>query len=161
MDSYRRLREFVLATDPERWPQRCEEALVLLRTRATDGDAGYAGNAWNAGEVYLRVLLSEDRDEAAWETLDRVRCKEPTRLAVAGRRAATHPAEALTIYLPVVEKAIARASTADYERAADLLVTLRDVFHRAGRDHDAEVARIKAAHSRKRNFMAALRQRGL
>jgi hypothetical protein len=161
VDSYRRLREFILATDPERWPQRREEALVLLRTRATDGDAGYAGNAWNAGEVYLRVLLSEDRDEAAWEILDQVRCEESTLLAVARRRAATHPAEALKIYLPAVEKAIARASTADYERAADLLVTLRDVFHRAGRDHDAEVARVKAAHSRKRNFMAALRQRGL
>lgn len=161
VDSYRRLREFILDTDPRRWPQRREEALVLLRTRATSGDAGYAGTAWNAGEVYLRVLLSEDRDEAAWEILDQVRCEEPTRLAVARRRAATHPAEALKILLPAVESAIARSSTADYERAADLLVTLRDVFRRAGADHGAEVARLKAAHSRKRNFMAALRQRGL
>jgi hypothetical protein len=156
--SYQRLREFILATDPQRWPQRCEEALDLLRTRATSGDAG---SAWNAGEVYLRVLLSEDRDEAAWEMLAQVRCEESTRLAVADRRAATYPAEALKIYLPAVEKAVARANTADYERAADLLVTLRDVCRRAGRDHGAEVARLKAAHSRKRNFMAALRQRGL
>ena len=159
--SYQRLREFILDTDPQRWPQRREEALDLLRTRATGGDAGYAGSAWNAGEVYLRVLLSEDRDEAAWEMLDQVSCEESTRLAVAGRRAATHPAEALKIYLPAVEKAVARASTADYEQAAELLVTLRDVCQRAGRDHDAEVGRLKAAHSRKRNFMAALRQRGL
>ena len=159
--SYQRMREFILATDPRRWPQRCEEALDLLRTRAISGDAGYAGNAWNAGEVYLRVLLSEDRDEAAWEMLDQVRCEESTRLAVADRRAATCPAEALKIYLPAVEKAVARANAADYERAADLLVTLRDVCQRAGRDHGAEVARLKAAHSRKRNFMAALRQRGL
>ncbi|MFC7274141.1 SWIM zinc finger domain-containing protein [Paractinoplanes rhizophilus] len=156
--SYQRLREFVLATDPQRWPQRREEALGLLRTRATGGDAG---NAWNAGEVYLRVLLSEDRDEAAWEMLGQVRCEESTRLAVAGRRAVTHPAEALKIYLPAVETAVARANTADYEQAADLLVTLRDICQRAGTDHAAEVTRLKAAHSRKRNFMAALRQRGL
>ena len=158
---YQRLREFILANDPRRWPQRREEALDLLRTRATSGDAGYAGGAWNAGEVYLRVLLSEDRDEAAWEMLDQVRCEESTRLAVADRRAATHPAEALKVYLPAVETAAARANTADYERAADLLVTLRGVCQRAGRDYGAEVARLKAAHSRKRNFMAALRQRGL
>jgi uncharacterized Zn finger protein len=156
--SYQRLREFILSTDPRRWPQRCEEALDLLRTRATSGGAG---NAWNAGEVYLRVLLSEDRDEAAWEMLDQVRCEESTRLAVAGRRAATHPAEALKIYLPALENAVARANNADYEWAADLLVTLKDVFRRSGEDHGAEVARLKAAHSRKRNFMAALRQRGL
>lgn len=159
--SYQRLREFMLDTDPQRWPQRREEALDLLRTRATSGDAGYAGSAWNAGEVYLRVLLFEDRDEAAWEILDQVRCEESTRLAVADRRAATHPAEALRIYLPAVENAVARANTTDYERAAELLVTMRDVCQRAGRDHGVEVGRLKAAHSRKRNFMAALRQRGL
>jgi hypothetical protein len=158
---YQRLREFVLANDPQRWPQRRGEALDLLRTRATSGDAGYAGGAWDAGEVYLRVLLSEDRDEAAWEMLDQVRCEESTRLAVADRRAATHPGEALKVYLPAVEKAVARANTAGYERAADLLVTLRDVCQRAGMDYGAEVARLKAAHSRKRNFMAALHQRGL
>mgnify|MGYP006205225023 CR=1 FL=1 len=45
--------------------------------------------------------------------------------------------------------------------ADDLLVTLRGVFARAGQDFEAEVARLKAAHSRKRNFLAALRQRGL
>jgi hypothetical protein len=67
----------------------------------------------------------------------------------------------LKIYLPAVEKAVARASTADYEWAADLLVTLKDVCQRADRDHGVEVARLKAAHSRKRNFVAALRQRGL
>ncbi|SDS11189.1 SWIM zinc finger family protein [Actinoplanes derwentensis] len=156
--SYQRLREFILAEYPQRWPQRCEEALDLLRTRATSGGAG---NTWNAGEVYVRVLLSEDRDEAAWEMLDQVRCEESTRLAVASRRAATHPDEALKIYLPAVENAIARATNADYERAADLLVTVRDMCHRAGTDHGAEVARLKADHSRKRNFMTALCQRGL
>ena len=90
-----------------------------------------------------------------------VYCEESTRLAVADRRAATHPAEALKIYLPAIEQAVARANTADYERAANLLVTLRGVCQRADRDYGAEVARLKAAHSRKRNFMAALRQRGL
>lgn len=158
IDSYRQLREFVLVTDPQRWPQRREDALVLLRDRATGSDAG---KNWNAGETYLRVLLSEDRDEAAWKALNQVRCEESTRLAVAHRRAATHPAEALKIYLPAIEKAVARAATADYERAADMLVTVRDVCRRAGIDHGAEVARLKAAHSRRRNFMAALRRRGL
>lgn len=61
MGSHQRLREFGLSTDPRRWPQRCQEALDLLRTRATRGDAG---NAWNVGEIYLCVLLSDDREMA-------------------------------------------------------------------------------------------------
>lgn len=54
-----------------------------------------------------------------------------------------------------------QTNTMGYERAADLLVTLRGVFARAGRDFEAEVGRLKAVHSRKRNFLGALRRRGL
>lgn len=152
---YEKLREAMLATDPQGWPQRREEALELLRSQAEDS------KAWNAGTTYLRVLLAEDRDETAWEAMGRTQCDGATRMAVVGRRANTHPGEALDIYLPMIEQGVARANAVDYEQAADLLVTLKGVFQRAGRDFDQEVTRLKTAHSRKRNFVAALRQRGL
>ena len=127
----------------------------MLRSRAE------SATVWNAGNVYLRVLLLEDRDEAAWEAMERTQCDGPTKMAITERRAKTHPAEALDIYLPIIEQSVARTNAAEYHYAADLLVTLKGVFQRAGRDFDREVARLKATHSRKRNFVAALRQRGL
>nr|MDT0663480.1 SWIM zinc finger family protein [Micromonospora sp. DSM 115978] len=154
-ETYRALREAILATDPERWPEQREQAWSLLRRRADDA------SAWGAGNVYVRVLLEEDEDEAAWEAISRYRCDPQTRLSVTDRRSATHPAEALTTYLPTIEEAVAQGSGSGYERAADLLVTLRGVFARAGQDFEAEVARLKATYSRKRNFLAALRERGL
>ncbi|WP_432973615.1 SWIM zinc finger family protein [Dactylosporangium sp. CA-233914] len=155
VETYRVLRAAILAADPGRWPEQREQAWSLLRHRADDS------SLWSAGDVYVRVLLLEDEDEAAWEAVGRYRCDQQTRLAVTDRRSATHPAEALAIYLPIIETAVAQTNTMGYEQAADLLVTLRGVFARAGRDFEAEMARLKAVHSRKRNFLGALRQRGL
>ncbi|MDG4828135.1 SWIM zinc finger family protein [Solwaraspora sp. WMMD1047] len=155
VETYRALREAILAADSGRWPHEREQAWSLLRRRADDA------TLWGSGNVYVRVLLLEDEDEAAWEAISRYRCDPQTRLSVTHRRSATHPAEALTIYLPIIEEAVAQGSGAGYERAADLLVTLRGVFARAGQDFEAEVVRLKSTHSRKRNFLAALRQRGL
>ncbi|MET7419395.1 DUF6880 family protein [Dactylosporangium sp. NPDC005555] len=155
VETYLGLREVILAADPGRWPEQRAEAWSLLRRRAEDA------SLWGAGNAYVRVLLLEDEDEAAWQAIGRYRCDPQTQLAVTDRRSATHPAEALAIYLPIIEAAVAQTSTTGYERAADLLVTLSGVFARAGRDFEAEVARLKAVHSRKRNFLSALRQRGL
>jgi hypothetical protein len=155
VETYRALREVILAADPGRWQEQREQAWSLLRRRADDT------SLWSAGDVYVRVLLLEDEDDAAWEAIGRYRCDPQTRLAATDRRSATHPAEALAIYLPIIDTAVAQTNTMGYERAADLLVTLRGVFARAGRDFETEVARLKAVHSRKRNFLGALNQRGL
>lgn len=155
LETYQALREAILAADPGRWAEQREQAWSLLRRRADDA------SLWSAGDVYVRALLLEDEDEAAWGAIGRYRCDPQTRLAAADRRSATHPAEALAIYLPTIEEAVAQTSVTGYERAADLLVTHRGVFGRAGRDFEAEVARLKAVHSRKRNFVRALHQRGL
>ncbi|MCI2423358.1 hypothetical protein MOQ72_38660 [Saccharopolyspora sp. K220] len=153
-DTYRQWRE--AAERVGRWQHLREQAHRVLRERAE-------ARAFRAAETLARILLAEGDIEASWQVVQRYRCDESTRLAVADRRAETHPADAIAIYRPVVDTAIAETNKHSYQRAAQLLTTLRDLHSRIGTESDfeADVRSLKDAHRRKRSLLAILADQGL
>jgi uncharacterized Zn finger protein len=151
-EAYRALKA-VAGTGPD-WPRLRDRAIALLRDRA---DA----RTWYAADTLAEVLLVEDEVDQAWTVIGRYHCDERVRLAVTRRRADTHPADAIGVYRPMVDAAVALTNNRGYEQAAGLLVTLRELYARTGGDFAAELQRLKEAHRRKRNFLAELARNGL
>ncbi|MEV6231049.1 hypothetical protein AB0L88_24610 [Saccharopolyspora shandongensis] len=138
------------------WPQLRERAHRILRERIESGSSFAAG-------TLARILLEEGDIDAAWQVVQLHHCDEPTRLAVADRRAETHPADVIDIYRPLVDTAIAVGNRDGYARAARLLTTLQGLHSRtgAGAAFRADVAGLKETHRRKRALLAILAEHGL
>ncbi|HET8661800.1 MAG TPA: SWIM zinc finger family protein [Micromonosporaceae bacterium] len=151
--SYRALR--AAAGRTAQWPALRTRALDLLRRQAR-GQAD-----WSAADTLARVLLDEDEVTEAWQVTQDHHCTEPVRLAVTARRAQTHPADAIAVYRPMVATAIQQTNNAGYERAAQLLLTMRPLFARTGEDFSDYVAQLREANRRKRNLIAELSRNGL
>lgn len=149
---YQALREVARATPA--WPTIREKALDLLRERA-------GGQNWHAADVLTAVLLDEEEIDEAWQVTKTHRCGEVARLAVTARRAETHPTDAIAVYRPLVEAAIAQTNKRGYARAAQLLLTMRPLFMRARKDFTGYVTTLKDANYRKFTFLAELDRVGL
>ncbi|MGW3473189.1 tetratricopeptide repeat protein [Saccharopolyspora sp. NPDC000995] len=139
-----------------KWPQLREQAHRILRERTERGASFAAG-------TLARILLEEDDVDAAWQVVQQRHCDEPTRLAVADRRAEKYPADVIDIYRPLVDTTIAVGNRNGYTRAAQLLTTLRGLHSRIGDGaaFQADVQGLKEAHRRKRAFLAILADHGL
>jgi uncharacterized Zn finger protein len=149
---YQALRDVARVTP--QWPTIRERALCLLRERATR-------QSWYGVDTLVAVLLDEGEIDEAWQVTKIHRCDDQVRLAATARRAETHPADAIAAYRPLVEAAVAQTNNHGYERAAQLLLTMRPLFARTGEDFTGYVTALKEANRRKRNFLAKLHQNGL
>jgi uncharacterized Zn finger protein len=127
---------------------------ALLRERAEN-------RAWYAADTLASVLLDEGEVTQAWRVTQKYPCTEAVALAVATRRAETHPADAIKVYRPLVTAAIALTNNHGYARAAQLLLTMRPMFARTGTDFAAYLAELKETNHRKRNLLAGLARNGL
>jgi uncharacterized Zn finger protein len=78
-----------------------------------------------------------------------------------GRRAETHPADAVPVFARRVEDLIDRKNKSGYADAARLLKDLRDLHRRAGTDFTGYLADLKEVHRRKTTFLAELTRAGL
>jgi hypothetical protein len=106
----------------------------------------------------------EGESGEAWQVANLRRCEESTMVAAAKARAVTHPADAIPVYRSLLEDALrfnSRDRNRAYERAADLLLVLRDLTVRSTGSFAADLAAFKRTHGRKTNLMAALARRGL
>ncbi|MEV0089881.1 hypothetical protein [Saccharopolyspora sp. NPDC050642] len=138
------------------WPQLRERAHQILRERIEDGSSFAAG-------TLARILLEEGDIDAAWQIVQRYRCDEPTRLAVADRRAETHPADVIAIYQPLVDAAIAVANREGLRTCRPAVDHSAGPASRIGADEafQADVRELKDVHRRKRAFLATLAEHGL
>jgi hypothetical protein len=152
--TYRALRATTLAAG--RWPETRDQALEVLRARAA-GEGGYA----NA--ILVRVLLDEQRHDEAWTAALERGCTDELWLALAERRAVSHPGDAIGVYCRLVEAAVGRGTKDAYREAAALAERIRRLHQRADMPEafSSWLDRLKARHKRKRNLMAELSQRGL
>jgi uncharacterized Zn finger protein len=151
--AYRALRD--VAEKTPRWPEIRAGAFALLRKRAES-------RIPFAATTLARLLLDEGEVAEAWEVVQRHGCNDPaTRVAIAERRGETHPGDAISVLRPLVDPAIRQTNNSGYEQAAALLATLRGLYARTGDDFATEIGRLKEAHRRKRNFLAALARHGL
>jgi len=135
------------------WPGERRDALAYLVEAASK----------DRGDALVRVLLHEDDVAAAWHAAGQHGCRPATWMALAERRAATHPADAIPHYQRAVAEAVEGRRKEAYARAADHIASLRGLHSRAGTldDFAAYLDRTVAAHRAKRNFVTELARRGL
>ena len=69
--------------------------------------------------------------------------------------------DAIAVYRPLAEAAIAQTNNHGYERATQLLLMMRPLFAHTGEDFTDYVTALKETNRRKRNFLAELRRNGL
>lgn len=148
------------------WPAWRRRAIDALRAHADErhreADRGRRGTGARPDYSELvRVLLSEDLVDQAWEAAEEGECFEALRFELARRREGSHPAEAIPHYRRHIEESLAHGR---YDEAVRHLLRLRDVWQRAAGhpyEYAAFLAELRATHSRKRNFQKLLAAAGL
>lgn len=125
-------------------------------------DARPERGGWYGGPVLIDALLDDGDLDAAWqEAAGRADDRQWERLADLSRE--THPAEALTVYLRLVERLKEPTGDRAYERLARLLLGARDC-HRALGTEDAFtacLAGLRTELKRRRKLMTILDRYGL
>ena len=108
--------------------------------------------------VLVNVLLWEGDVHAAWDAAYDGGCVEGVWLAVARQRAQEHPRDAIPVFSRQVEAAVEVTKRDGYERAVSLLTEVSGCYERVGASAEfADYVRsLRAAHRRKRTFIAAL-----
>lgn len=143
---------------PEReWPQVREQALaVLRRSAARRRRPSHRG-------TLVEVLLEEGNAQEAWEAAVEHGCDDGRWLRVAAPREASHPQDALEVYLPRVAEKVRPTNPALYPEAAELARKVYRLYERLGRPEEgrAFVDGLRTEHRRKRRFMAELDRVGL
>ncbi len=133
------------------WPTSRTDALYVLAAR-------------NRG-AYVDVLLAEGDIEPAWlvVTTGAEWNVGPERLAqVAAAREKTHPADALSVYLGLVETTLKEADTRMYGRGVKLLKSAKRAAVAAGStaDLDAYVASLRERYRRRPSLIEKLDKAG-
>lgn len=108
--------------------------------------------------VLVNVLLWEGDVQAAWEAAHNGGCMEGVWLALARQRAQEHPRDAIPVFSRQIEASVEMTKRDGYEQAVRLLTEVSGYYERVGASAEfADYVRsLRAAHRRKRNFIAAL-----
>jgi uncharacterized Zn finger protein len=106
----------------------------------------------------VRILLWEGDVEAAWREAKDGGCSNDLWLELAARREQDHPADSLYVYEARIEPLIQRTNNAVYQEAYELLVKVRALMQRLGREQefDEYLELLRIEYKRKRNFMKLL-----
>jgi len=161
VEGYRLLREYAEADDSwALWRDRSLDQLRQQPPLATPPPRtkGYVWPGPMGHSVLVKVLLWEGDVQAAWEAAHHGGCVEGVWLDLARQRAQHHPRDAIPVLCRHVETAVDVAKRGGYEQAVNLLTEVSECYERAGAP--AEFAdymqNLRAAHRRKRTFIAAL-----
>jgi hypothetical protein len=123
-----------------------EQAMTVLRERAAGGEP-------DAADPLVTILIAIDEIDQAWAAAQQFGCSDACMFLLARNRAKRHPADAIPVYAREVDNAIARKDHYGYEKAVELLVSLREIHQRAGSDFDAYLDQVKSTHRRKSALM--------
>ncbi|MGH3885362.1 MAG: DUF6880 family protein [Pseudonocardiaceae bacterium] len=162
VEGYQRVREYGEADGSwGRWRERALDELRKQPPLATTPPPPTKGHHWPrpiGHSILVNVLLGEGDVHAAWEAAHDGGCVEGVWLTLARQRAQQHPRDAIPVLCRQVEAAVEVAKRDGYEQAVSLLKEASECYERV--DASAEFAdymrSLRAAHRRKRNFIAAL-----
>ncbi|MGK5497865.1 SWIM zinc finger family protein [Streptomyces sp. URMC 125] len=153
--AYRQLRSAARAAD-------CWESERAAALAALDEDARRERGGRYGGPVLIDALLDDGDLDAAWrEAADRADDRQWERLADMSRE--IRPAEALGVYLRLVERSKEPTGDRAYEHLAGLLLAARDC-HRALGTEDAftvYLGGLRTELGRRRKLMSILDRHGL
>jgi uncharacterized Zn finger protein len=140
--------------------QQVEQA--THQSRRQSSDRGAFQNSMNDSLLVEIFLWEGDRDQA-WEAAQVGKCLPKQWLRLADLRAADHPEDALSVYLPRIEPLIQQTNHDAYLRAVDLLIKAQTLMKRLNREAEFEAlrSRLTTEYKRKRNFIKLLIDRGL
>lgn len=141
------------------WPAWRERALGGLREEAEGLRArqrALGGARMDAHAQLVRVFLWEEDGEAAWPEAVEGGCPGELWLKLAEMRAATHPADALQVYLRHVDAVLVTTGDRAYSEAVRVLPRIRDIMQHVGEDFGGYVAGLREAHKRRRKLVEML-----
>uniref|UniRef100_A0AAU2UYZ6 SWIM zinc finger family protein n=1 Tax=Streptomyces sp. NBC_00003 TaxID=2903608 RepID=A0AAU2UYZ6_9ACTN len=138
------------------WKAEREAALEALRT-----DARGQRSSWY-GPVLVDALLDDGDMDAAWQAAQGC-ADERQWLTLADRSQDTRPADALAVYLRLIEPLKKKTGDRTYQQLARLLLAARTCHQHLGTEGEfaACLTTLRADQKRKRNLMKALDQHGL
>ncbi len=153
--AYQQLRAVARAADC--WESERQAALAVLRE-----DARRERGGWYSGPVLIDALLDDGDLDAAWrEASGRADDRQWQWLADLSRE--TRPADALVVYLRLLEPLKEPTGDRVYERMAQLLRNARDCHQALGTEAEftAHLADLRAELKRRRKLMTILDRHGL
>jgi uncharacterized Zn finger protein len=136
-----------------------ERAGTLAETsdRAMAHLRGSAARGGHYADPLVGILLSIGDVDGMWAAANEFRCSFACLVTAAERRGETHPADAISVYVRLVDEAIDRKNKSGYTQAVKTIEVLRRLHQRAGTgDFDSYLAAIRESHRRKTAFMAEL-----
>jgi uncharacterized Zn finger protein len=143
------------------WERWREKALALLRqdiaNRKKESKSGYLMFTVDNSEL-VAILLWEGNVKEAWREAKEGGCSDSLWLDLAARRERSHPEDSLTVYQERIESLVNQTNNKAYEEAYKLLLRVRELMHRQGRQDEFKeyVELIRLEYKRKRNFMKLL-----
>ncbi|RCH68955.1 hypothetical protein DT019_09985 [Streptomyces sp. SDr-06] len=139
------------------WKAEREAALEVLRAEAGEPRRGGYG-----GPVLVDALLDDGDLDAAWQAAQG-RADDRQWLTLADRSKDTRPADALAVYLRLIEPLRQRTGDRTYQQVARLLLAARECHQLLGTQaqFDAYLATLRADQKRKRNLIKTLDEQGL
>ncbi len=177
LDSYQRLKAHAVKAGA--WSAWRSKALDCLRGADTPGpdgapnlvgmgDAAGLGSwrtrsfvGWPVGRSRIvEALLWEGDADRAWHEAVAGGCSTRLWMQLAAVRAVDHPGDALPVYVRQVERLIDQKNRRGYEEAVELMLVVRELTARLGRDDEFSeyLATLRSEHKRKRSLMTLLDQ---
>jgi uncharacterized Zn finger protein len=157
--NYQALRE--AATSSGLWDAERATALDLLRKDAAVPRPTWSPWAWG-GPVLIDALIDDGDLEAAW-TAAQDTASEAQWIRLANASVTDRPADALAVYLNVIERLTQNTGDAIYRQIAAHLLAARACHEALGTPEEFRryMTLLRMAQKRKRNLMKILDQNGL
>ncbi|MGP1386758.1 MAG: SWIM zinc finger family protein [Thainema sp.] len=158
------------AEKANKWPELRSQALAQVQQKTDEARQskqstygqrfGYSHRDYS---LLVEIYLWEGNIDQAWQAALTGGCHRNLWMRLAERRAADHPEDALSVYLPAVEPLINQTNNDAYLQAVDLLVQIKDLMARLNRqtEFDTLLTEMSTNYKRKRNFIKFLTQAGL
>ena len=129
---------------------------VIAREKK-ESNSSYLFFAMDHSEL-VGILLWEGNVEEAWREAKEGGCSEGLWLDLAARREEDHPEDSLVVYQGRIEPLVNQTNNKAYRDAYELLLRVRELMYRLGRDEefDEYVELLRLEYKRKRNFMKLL-----
>ncbi|MFK8850803.1 SWIM zinc finger domain-containing protein [Streptomyces sp. Ac-502] len=146
------------AQTADTWPAERENALKILRTTAARGEADRPN-----GPALIDALLDDGDLDTAWQAASTTGTADHQWLTLADRIRDTRPADALPVYLRLLEPLKKSTGAAAYEQLTSLLLNISACHRLLGTDEDftAYATTLRTELKRKRKLMAMWDEHGV
>lgn len=159
LDSYRELK--VHADRAGTWERWRTKALDFVREEIArekkESKGSYLSRPVDSSRL-VEILLWEGNVEEAWREAKEGGCSDELWLNLAAQREEVYPEDSLAIYQERIEPLVNRTNNKAYRDAYALLIRVRELTRRLGREAEFEeyLELLRLEYTRKRNFIKLL-----